>query len=162
MVFWGFFCFLLFLLQACFWALAALQQLVFLMLLVGQLLAQAAASSSVFQKRAQQGSRGSSQQLLLGRGWGFAVPHCAVAVGGQAAGAGVSQELSGTGAKPWGALVFWPGQRWICEQKLCQPLAIHGSPPLGKSSFMVSFDWDTECTAPRAPGHDGSPWVRAA
>lgn len=83
-------------------------------------------------------TRGCSQQLLLGKGMGFccATLPGAVAVGGQAAGAGVSQELSGTGAGPWGALVFWPGQRWICEQKLCQPLAIHGSPPSGKSSCM--------------------------
>ncbi|KAF2975917.1 hypothetical protein EK904_008974 [Melospiza melodia maxima] len=92
-----------------------------------------------------------------GQGMGFCCATLPGAVAGQAAGAGVSQELSGTGAGPWGALVFGQGRGGFVK-KLCQPLAIHGSPPLGKSSCMVGFDWDTECTAPR---HDGS-WVQSS
>lgn len=63
--------------------LAALQQLVFLMLLVEQLLAQAAASSPVFQEKGtaellQPCTPGAvSQQFFLGKGMEFfGVPHC--------------------------------------------------------------------------------------
>lgn len=135
------------------WPFAALQQLVLLVLFP-----QAAPSSPVFQGKGAVGlvqpwyTRGCFPAVLPGKGDGFLLCHVAwgVVVGGQAAGAGLSQELL--------ALVQGPRVLWCFEQKLCQSLAFRVSPPLAKASARVSFDWDMECTAPRGARHGGS-WV---
>lgn len=64
-----------------------------------------------------------------------------VAVGGQAAAAGLSQELSGTGARPQGALVFRPGQRWIWEpvKKKGKPVKKKKAVPTPGYSWVPSF-----------------------
>lgn len=51
--------------------------------------------------------------------------------------------------------MFWPGQRWVCEQICAKPWLFMGPLPRAKAAARVCFDWDMECTAPRGARCDG-------
>lgn len=97
---WFFFCFLLFLLQATVWALCSTASVGVPNVMVEQLQASLCFKTRVQWGSSSPGTPGAISQLsFLGKGMGFC---CATlpGAGGQAAGAGVSQELSGSGARP--------------------------------------------------------------